>query len=47
MKWIADKKFSVKSVYLELTKNEGGPNVRFIWKAKLPEKINKIMWLIA
>jgi hypothetical protein len=24
-KWIANKKFSVKYVYLELTKNEGGP----------------------
>jgi hypothetical protein len=46
-KWTADKKFSVKFVYLELTKNEGGPNFRFIWKNKLPEKIKKCMWLIA
>jgi hypothetical protein len=40
-KWTPNKKFSVKSVYMELTKHETGPNFSFLWKSKLPEKIKK------
>jgi hypothetical protein len=32
-------RFSVKSAYNQLTKNDDGPSFRVIWKAKLPEKI--------
>jgi hypothetical protein len=35
-KWTADKNFSVKSVYMELTKLDNGPSFRIIWKSKLP-----------
>jgi hypothetical protein len=40
-------KFSIKSVYEHLTKNENGPAYKAIWNAKVPEKVKKIMWLVA
>jgi hypothetical protein len=38
-KWTVSGRFSVKSAYNQLTKNDDGPSFRVIWKAKLPEKI--------
>jgi hypothetical protein len=46
-KWTGSKMFLVKSVYLSLTKNGNGHAFRSIWKAKIPEKIKKSMWLVA
>jgi hypothetical protein len=34
-------KFSIKSVYEHLTKNENGPAYKAIWNAKVPEKVKK------
>jgi hypothetical protein len=46
-KWTKSKKFSVKSVYEHLTKNENGPTYKAIWKTKIPEKVKLFMWLVA
>jgi hypothetical protein len=46
-KWASNKRFSVKSVYERLTRNDEGPAYQDIWKAKIPEKVKKIMWLTA
>jgi hypothetical protein len=45
-KWNASKKFSVKSVYDFLARNDVGLSYSRVWRAKLPEKIKKIMWLV-
>jgi hypothetical protein len=45
-KWTANKRFSVKSVYDHLSRDESDPNYKRIWKAKIPEKIKKFMWLV-
>jgi hypothetical protein len=37
-RWTTSRKFSVKSVYKQLSKHEFGPSFKRIWKAKLPEK---------
>jgi hypothetical protein len=46
-KWTGNKRFSVKFVYLSLTKSDNGPAFRSIWKAKIPENIKIFMWLVA
>jgi hypothetical protein len=46
-KWAASRKFTVKSVYDHLTKNDNGPAFKYIWKSKLPEKIRIFMWFLA
>jgi hypothetical protein len=46
LKWTTNKKFSVKSIYEHLTKDDKGPNYKRIWKAKIPEKIKIFMWLV-
>jgi hypothetical protein len=46
-KWTGSKMFLVKYVYLSLIKNDNGHAFRSIWKAKIPEKIKKSMWLVA
>jgi hypothetical protein len=45
-KWSKNGRFSVKSVYMYLTKDENGPRFSKIWKAKLPEKIKIFMWML-
>jgi hypothetical protein len=45
-KWTASKKFSVRSVYEQLSRDESGPNYKRIWKAKIPKKIKIFMWLV-
>jgi hypothetical protein len=45
--WTASRKFSVKSVYLELTKRDAAPSYSEIWKAKIPEKVKIFMWPVA
>jgi hypothetical protein len=37
-KWIGSKKFTVKSIYMQLTRSDEGENFRIIWKSKIPEK---------
>jgi hypothetical protein len=46
-RWGANKKFTVKYVYLQLTKNDRGQDFHDIWKAKLPLKIKIFMWMVA
>jgi hypothetical protein len=46
-KWAKSGKFSVRSVYEHLTKDEVGPAYKAIWRAKIPEKVRIFMWLIA
>jgi hypothetical protein len=46
-KWTGNKKFSVKSVYMHLTKEDSGPDFKNIWKANIREKIKMFMWLVA
>jgi hypothetical protein len=41
-----NRKFSVKSLYNALTKNDAGPSHRIIWKGKVPQKIKYFMWLM-
>jgi hypothetical protein len=41
---IANKQFSMKYVYEFLEKGMVGPNNKFIWKAKIPLKIQIFMW---
>jgi hypothetical protein len=45
-KWPPSKKFTVKSVYAKLTKNDAGPSFERIWKSKIPKKIKCFMWLV-
>jgi hypothetical protein len=45
-KWSPSKKFTVKSVYAQLTKNDADPSFKRIWKSKIPEKIKCFMWLV-
>ena len=47
-KWIKGEKgaFSVKSIYKSLCFQEVGTTMSHIWKAKIPLKIKKFMWLI-
>jgi hypothetical protein len=40
-------KFTVKSMYQQLTRDEGGQAFQGIWKAKIPLKIKIFMWLVA
>jgi hypothetical protein len=46
-KWSATRKFTIKSLYSHLTRNDNGPAYSNIWKSKLPEKIQIFMWLLA
>jgi hypothetical protein len=39
-------KFSVKSLYNGLTKNDSGTYHRRIWKGKIPTKIKIFLWLL-
>jgi len=41
------EKFTVKSVYKALTKNDAGPYFWKIWKEKIPAKIKIFLWLVA
>jgi hypothetical protein len=45
-KWSPSKKFTVKSVYAQLTKNDADHSFKRIWKSKIPEKIKCFMWLV-
>jgi hypothetical protein len=44
--WAFNKngRFSTKSMYVFLEKTLAGANYKWIWGAKLPLKIKKIMW---
>jgi hypothetical protein len=44
-KWTKSKKFTVKSVYEFLTKDDCGNSFFRVWRSKLPEKIKIFMWL--
>jgi hypothetical protein len=46
-KWTPNKQFSVKLVYLHLTRDENRVAYREIWKAKIPLKIKIFMWMVA
>jgi hypothetical protein len=37
-KWTPSKKFTVKSMYEHLTKDDCGPKFKRVWKVKIPEK---------
>lgn len=39
-------KYTTKSLYNHMTKDESGESHRKIWKAKIPEKIKNFMWLL-
>lgn len=39
-------RYSTKSMYNHLTRNESGPSLKRIWKEKIPEKIKIFMWLL-
>jgi hypothetical protein len=45
-KWITIERFTVKSVYDQLTKTDSGPSFKTIWKTKIPEKNKIFMWLV-
>jgi hypothetical protein len=45
--WIGNGKFSVKSVYMHLTKEGRDKKFRVIWKSKIHEKIKIFIWLVA
>lgn len=45
-KWTKTGRFLVKSTYEHLTSNESGRSFTNIWKAKIPYKIKKILWLM-
>lgn len=42
-----NRKFSVKSLYNALTKNDSGPAYKNIWRGKVPQKIKIFMWLLS
>jgi hypothetical protein len=44
--WTANKFFSVKSTYEQLTKGDFGNSYRRVCRAKMPEKIKIFMWLL-
>jgi hypothetical protein len=46
-RWTTNKQFTLKSVYLELTKMENGPSFKVTWKSKIPGKIKIFVWLVA
>jgi hypothetical protein len=37
-RWVASKKFIMRSVYLQLTEDDNGQNFQGIWKAKIPHE---------
>jgi hypothetical protein len=39
-------RFSVKSVYNAMTRNDSGPYYKNIWKGKIPNKIKFSLWLM-
>jgi hypothetical protein len=39
-------RFSVRSVYNAMTRNESGPYHKKIWKSKIPAKIKIFLWLM-
>ena len=39
-------RFTVKSVYNALTKNDTGPYHKKVWKGKIPAKIKIFLWLV-
>jgi hypothetical protein len=45
-RWTSNRRFSVKSTYEHLTKDERGYAYKRIWKSKIPEKIKIFMWLL-
>ena len=45
-KWNKSSRFSTKSVYEFLTKEDSGKHFKHIWKAKIPYKIKIFMWLV-
>ena len=45
-KFEKNRKFSVKSLYNALTKNDVGPSHKLIWKSKVPQKIKIFIWLL-
>jgi hypothetical protein len=45
-KWNKSGKFPVKSVYEHLTRNNVGLPFNRVWRAKIPEKIKVVMWLV-
>jgi hypothetical protein len=45
-KWSPSKKFTVKSVYARLRKNDEGSSFERVWKSKIPEKVKCFMWLV-
>jgi hypothetical protein len=46
-RWAPSRKFTVRSIYRHLTKNDNGLSYKAIWKAKIPVKIKIFMWMIA
>ncbi|TVU47444.1 hypothetical protein EJB05_07047, partial [Eragrostis curvula] len=44
--WTPSGKFTVRSMYDHLTRNDNGLSHKHIWKAKIPQKIKIFMWLI-
>jgi hypothetical protein len=38
--------FSIKSLYLQLTKLDNGNAYKVIWKSKIPEKVKIFMWSV-
>jgi hypothetical protein len=45
-KWTASKKFTVKSVYEFLSREESGASYKRVWQAKILEKIKIFMWFV-
>lgn len=45
-KWTTGGKFTVKSMYNQLTSDEAGDSHSKIWKAKIPYKIKIFLWLL-
>jgi hypothetical protein len=46
-RWTKNKMFSIKSMYLQLTKLDNGNAYNVIWKSKTPEKVKIFMWPVA
>jgi hypothetical protein len=46
-KWTPSRQFTVKSVYMHLTRDENGETYKEIWKAKIPLKIKIFIWMVA
>jgi hypothetical protein len=45
-RWTASKKFTVKSVYEQLTKCVNGPSFKRIWKPKVPRRLKSLCGLL-